>query len=143
MLVLTVPEGRGHLRTKWRISRQLCAHTLRWPSIIHSLLPPSSPPPPPSPLWPLHLSPLSPSLPLLLFFTPRQRVRLTPSPLFSHLSPSCAPCLHTPPPVTFARFSADTSHITKQQHLPNPVYFVSSKTPDLIQTPSALVANTS
>lgn len=39
-LKLTVPEGRGHLRTKWRISRQLCAHSLRWPSIIHSLLPP-------------------------------------------------------------------------------------------------------
>lgn len=36
----TVPEGRGHLRTKWRINRQLCAHSLRWPSIIHSLLPP-------------------------------------------------------------------------------------------------------
>lgn len=42
-LKLTVPEGRGHLRTKWRISRQLCAHSLRWPSIIHSLLPPPFP----------------------------------------------------------------------------------------------------
>lgn len=42
-LELTVPEGRGHLRTKWRISRQLCAHSLRWPSIIHSLLPPPFP----------------------------------------------------------------------------------------------------
>lgn len=41
-LELTVPEGRGHLRTKWGISRQLCAHSLRWPSIIHSLLPPPS-----------------------------------------------------------------------------------------------------
>lgn len=41
---LTVPEGRGHLRTKWRISRQLCAHTLRWPSIIHLPYPPPHPP---------------------------------------------------------------------------------------------------
>lgn len=38
-LRLSVPEGRGGLRTKWRISRQLCAHTLRWPSIIHALPP--------------------------------------------------------------------------------------------------------
>lgn len=42
-LKLTVPKGRGHLRTKWGISRQLCAHSLRWPSIIHSLLTPPFP----------------------------------------------------------------------------------------------------
>lgn len=56
-----------------------------------SLLPLLPPPPSPSPRWPLHLSPLSPSLPLLLVSTPRQRVRLTPSPLLSHLGPSPPP----------------------------------------------------
>lgn len=67
-LKLTVPEGRGHLRTKWRISRQLCAHSLRWPSIIHSLL---------SPPFPfLHLR-------SALFISPR-RLRLYLSVAFSH-----------------------------------------------------------
>lgn len=65
-LELTVPEGRGHLRTKWRISRQLCAHSLRWPSIIHSLRPPLPFSLSPSSLCPFHLS--LPSLPLRCFF---------------------------------------------------------------------------
>lgn len=62
----------------------MCTHSLWWPSIIHSLLPPSSSssfsPPSPSPLWPLHLSPLSPSLPLLLFFrtVPARQARSVP-----------------------------------------------------------------
>lgn len=53
-LELTVPEGRGHLRTKWRISRQLCAHSLRWPSIIHC--------PPPQPTFTITTTLLPPSL---------------------------------------------------------------------------------
>lgn len=67
-LKLTVPEGRGHLRTKWRISRQLCAHSLRWPSIIHSLRSP------PFPSLHLHSA---------LFISPR-RLRLYLSVAFSH-----------------------------------------------------------
>lgn len=88
-LKLTVPEERGHLRTKWRISRQLCAHSLRWPSIIHSLLPPPFSLSPSS-LCPFHLSPPSPPLPLCCFFTPRLRVRL---PLSIPVIPSFKPFL--------------------------------------------------
>lgn len=89
ILELTVPEGRGHLRTKWRISRQLCAHSLRWPSIIHSLLPP---------LFPLSIFSLPFSSPptisaftsLLLFHTQIACLQLALYPflLFPHLIPA-------------------------------------------------------
>lgn len=98
-LRLTVPEGRGHLRTKWRISRQLCAHTLQWPSIIHPPQQPNT----------FSISSLASSsvptvahryLPVALF-TWRQ-----PSPLFPHLSPSSPRFQCTPHPLNLAESSA-------------------------------------
>lgn len=98
-LELTVPEGRGHLRTKWRISRQLCAHSLRWPSIIHC--PPALPHhhPPPSVFGhALFICACRlPPFPLRCFFTLRLRVSLPPFVLASHLGPS--PSLFLPYPV--------------------------------------------
>lgn len=136
LLGLTVPQGRGHLRTKWRISRQLCAHTLWWPSIIHSPLPPSCPP--------HHL------LHCGLFICPRCRRRYLLCQAHSiPVMPSFKPFLpsfpRTPPPVIFSHPSQRP--VTHHQMLyPRPL--LQRHDPDLIQsscwnqTPPTLVANT-